>query len=439
MLCAYPAVAAEETETQVQPLPVWSYDSLSDIAALGMWSDAYYYCNLDPVTEELLTGITAAVADKLALLGVPAREPNMEEKGLVTDLSKGGVMNRLYLELASYRFDFLDAGENAGVLFDLGIVKGDGTGSENYSKPCTLIEALVMARRLILAAYDACDAGSRGLLWKVASGNTTLYLLGTVHVDRGNIYPFHKSLRGAIEASQNVMFEVDFGDAEGAAAFAAMQVYSDGTTLKDHVSPALYTKAIKVGAELGMTEEQTASIKAWALANSFQALALNSESASETPMAMDMYVYSKAMNAEKTIGQAESFQFQGELFDSLSSEYQESYLADCIDVYYGDTAVGDTAAVGQIDVMLAAWKDRDVMAFAKAMGDKDEMLKTADELNAKLYLGRDPGMIAYADSYLKGDEAKTGILVVGAGHMMGGTGIVQGLKNLGYSVELAAG
>ena len=49
---------------------------------------------------------------------------------------------------------------------------------------------------------------------------------------------------------------------------------------------------------------------------------------------------------------------------------------------------------------------------------------------------RDPGMIAYADEYLKREGSHTGLLVVGAGHMVGETGVVQGLKDLGYTVEV---
>ena len=49
-----------------------------------------------------------------------------------------------------------------------------------------------MAERLVLAVYDLCDAGSRGLLWKATNGDNTLYLLGTIHVDRSNVYPLHK-------------------------------------------------------------------------------------------------------------------------------------------------------------------------------------------------------------------------------------------------------
>ena len=60
-----------------------------------------------------------------------------------------------------------------------------------------------MAERLILALYDANDAGSRGLLWKAVNGDNTLYLLGTIHMDRSNVYPLHKSVRDALDASQS--------------------------------------------------------------------------------------------------------------------------------------------------------------------------------------------------------------------------------------------
>ena len=80
-----------------------------------------------------------------------------------------------------------------------------------------------MAERLILALYDANDAGSRGLLWKAVNGDNTLYLLGTIHMDRSNDYPLHKSVRDALDASQVVSFELDLNDQEGMALLAQLQ------------------------------------------------------------------------------------------------------------------------------------------------------------------------------------------------------------------------
>ena len=91
--------------------------------------------------------------------------------------------------------------------------------------------------------------------------------------------------------------------------------------------------------------------------------------------------------------------------------------------------------VAQIGAMMDTWKSRDVESFDQIY-DKDAILNSDDELNSKLFTDRDPGMIAYADEYLKREGSHTGLLVVGAGHMVGDTGIVQGLKDLGYTVEV---
>ena len=81
-------------------------------------------------------------------------------------------------------------------------------------------------------------------------------------------------------------------------------------------------------------------------------------------------------------------------------------------------------------------KSGDSASFAAAYG-KDEVLRAADELDERLLLRRDPGMIEYADRYLSAEGPRTGILVVGAAHMIGETGVVRGLQALGYTVELA--
>ena len=68
--------------------------------------------------------------------------------------------------------------------------------------------------------------------------------------------------------------------------------------------------------------------------------------------------------------------------------------------------------------------------------DKEAILNSDDELNSKLFTERDPGMIAAAAEYLETEGENTFFLAVGAGHMVNPGGIVSGLKELGYTVEL---
>ena len=428
-------------------LPDWAWSEIADGYAMGLFGDELNTsAHAQTVTQEQLDRMTKAAADKLALLGVAANP----DKGdaLVIDTTRGGVLNALYQEAAAYAFENVEAGP-VEFLSALGVVKGDGTGALALDRPCTLLEAACFANRLILALYDAQNAGSLGLLWKAEGNGNTLYLLGSIHTDRGNLYPFHKQLRDIITGVELAAFELDFNSQEGIDEFTAMQVYSDGTTLKDHIDPELYQEVVDALAPLGMPEEQVAQYKPWTLSNSFTALSMTDDTTSENAMALDLYVNAKASNVGVPVEGVETYAFQGKIFDDLSDEFQEDYLAMTLAMFQGMDAAGDLseeekaeleAALKEqydaVDRWMEQWKTRDVEAFAKDYPKDDIQGDATNELNAKLFEGRDPNMIAWADRYLKQEGSHTGIMTVGAGHMVGRTGIVQGLKDLGYTVEV---
>lgn len=434
---AQTALAAEPAAQEAPPLPAWSYGMLADGYSLGLFGDEIYTQHSQTVTTEQLDTMTKVVADKLALLEMETR-PAAEE-GLVIDTTRGGVVNALYQEAAAYAFPGIEAGAEE-FMTSVGALAGDGS-SLRLEEPCTLLEAAAMADSLILNLYDQQNAGSLGLLWKADNGEgNTLYLLGSIHTDVNNTYPFHKQLRDIILNADQVSFELDFNDQAQIAEFAAMQVYSDGTTLADHVSPELYQATVKVAAQLGMDEQAIAQYKAWALATSFQSLATVDETTSSNAMAVDLYVNAKAANAGIPIDAVETYAFQGGIFDGLSAEYQEAYLDASLAGYEGMLNGEAAQALAQaqqeqIAAMFDAWKDRDPDALAEVY-DKEAILNSDDELNSKLFTERDPGMIAAAAEYLETEGENTFFLAVGAGHMVDPGGIVSGLKELGYTVEL---
>lgn len=443
VLClGMPALAAEPEAAQ-EPAP-WTYEYLADTYALGLMDNGYGKYIQSPITQDQLTAMTDIVSDKLALLGLPQR--GADDDALVIDTTRGGVMNALYQVCADYQMEGIDEGV-IPFLRELGVVKGvNEAGDLDLEQPCTYQEAMVMSVRLVLAVYDGADAGSQGLLWKVTNGKNTLYLLGTVHVDRSNVYPFHKSLRAALASAQTVIFELDFNDQEGLAEFAAMQTYSDGTTLKDHISPELYASTVQVFADLGMSEEAVAAYKPWALANSLMSLATQDETTTGAPMAIDLYLNSAAVNAGKQIDAVETYAFQGGIFDTLSPEYQEAYLAGYVNLALIDDTLEMTEEQKkelqeameyqekQMDAMMETWKAGDAAAFEESF-DKAAVLESTDELNSRLFTDRDPNMIEYAAKLLEREGENTFFLAVGAGHMVDPGGIVGGLRALGYTVE----
>ena len=431
-------------EPQAEPLPAWAWGEVADSYALGLVGDEIYTDHSKPITQEQLDKMTQVAADKLVLLEVEQRS---NAGSFVIDTTRGGVLNALYMEALPYAFADIDAGP-VEFLSSLGVVHGDGADLA-LDRPCTLLEAACFANRMILALYDQQNAGSLGLLWKAEGNGNTLYLLGSIHTDRSNLYPFHKQLRDIITSAELAAFELDFNSQEGIDEFTAMQVYSDGTTLKDHVDPELYQEVVEALAPLDMPEEQVANYKPWALANTFTALSMLDETSSDNAMALDLYVSAKAANLGIATEGIETYAFQGKIFDDLSDEYQENYLAMTLSMYLGmDAAEGLSeeekaeyeAALKEQDEAVGRWmeqwKTRDTEAFANDYPKDVIQSNTSDELNSKLFEGRDPNMIAWADRYLKQDGAHTGLMTVGAGHMIGKTGVVQGLKDLGYTVEV---
>ena len=435
-LLTLPALAQEP-----QTIAPWVMEHLADSYALGLVDNNYNSYLLNPVTEEQLEYMTDVVADKLAVLELEQR--TADSVGLVVDTTRGGVMNALYQEAAAYVLPGVEEGPEA-FLTGLGVVQGNGAGDLFEERTCTYQEAMVMTNRLILAVYDSQDAGSKGLLWKATNGDNTLYLLGTIHLDRNNVYPLHKSVREAIAASEEVIFELDLNDKEGIALLQSLQTYSDGTTLADHIDTDLYQRVRSAATALGMEENALDGYKHWALATMFSTLSMADDSTSANVVAIDSYVNAAAVNGGKTIGAVETYAFQGDIFDSLSPEYQGKYLDTSLSLLEttqsGKAPSEETQeALKQQEEMLngmfSAWKARDPEAFLEVY-DKQAILDSDDELNAKLFTERDPNMIEAAAAYLETEGSHTYFMAVGVGHMVDPGGIVGGLRELGYTVEL---
>lgn len=427
-----PALAAAEPEGMDQ-VPDWAKDAMLECSALDMLADETFEELTQPVTQEQMDRITDSMAAKLALLGLEPADP--DAKAVLVDNTRQGVMNAFYQEVSAYILHGV-TDDPIETLQNLKVVQGDGTGLA-LDRVCTLQEALIMGQRLVLCVYDQLGCGSMGLLWKATGNGNTLYLLGTIHIETDELYPVHATLRNALLSSDVVMTEVDFADEEDMARMAELQLYDDGTTLADHISPELHEKVLAALEPLGLTQEQIDSYRAWALASTFLQLAVSDvDETDDGVFPIDLYVQYKAQENNIPLTAVESATFQIEhVMNPLTDEFQEVYLATALDSYLNaDGSAGDPEAVEQTDKMMAAWRFADV-AGLEAILDKDAIMTSDDEMTRRLFEERDPNMVAFADNFLKSETPTTGFMAVGAGHMVGETGIVQSLKDLGYTVE----
>lgn len=441
-LCLTPALAAGEEETDAPQTPsVWTLPYLADAYGLKLVDDGYTGYITSPIAAEQIAAMAGQVYAKLALLtDAPAGEPAWNVSGS----TRGDVVNALGEAVKAAGFD---RAEPVKALQKLGVLQGDGV-SLALERVCTYEEAMVMATRTVLGAYDSKNAGSKGLLWKATKGENTVYLLGTAHMDRGNLYPFHQTLRNAIQSADTVVLELDFQDQTGIAEFVAMQTYGEGDGLKNHIPAELYARTVNAFAQLGLPEEQTNIYKPWALANTVTSLMSGDETTGDAPMAIDLYVNAAAVNAGKTVAGAETYALQGGIFDTLSEEYQTAYLESGVAMLEA-TFTPPADAPQEVDPelqaaldeqermftdMMTAWQTANLALFNRVY-DKTAIVNSDDELSARLFTDRDPGMVEVAKSYLEKEGKNTAFLAFGAGHMVAPGGIVPELMGMGYTVE----
>lgn len=411
--------------TPALALAPWALDGLCEAESLEMLTAADMESLELPVTADKLSVITAAAAAKLNLLKEPVEQDGVAQP---TDLTRGGVLNALYDIAAA--FDAEQVGAQA-FLTALGVVKGDHNGDLQLERPCTLQEAFIFGQRLVLALYDQADAGTKGLMWKVENLENTLYLYGTYHVDRGDLYPFHQSVRSMLADSATLCMEIDFGDAEGAQEFMKLYYYPEGDELKNYLTEETYAAVLAALVPAGYDEATVNTMKAWAVGNALESLS-NVDTTSGTVMVTDAYLYSKAICNSIEVAQVENYGLQGRMLDGLSQATQVAMVESGLEALQTGQEHRE-----EMNSMFDAWQKGDSEEFSTAYGKDTTYEDPTDvELMGVLFGTRDPAMTEWCKSFLTQEGEHTATFAVGAGHMVGETGVVAALREAGYTVTL---
>lgn len=252
-------------------------------------------------------------------------------------------------------------------------------------------------------------------LWKVDDGNSHIFLLGSIHVAKQDMYPLDYRIEEAYRGSDIVAFEIDMTKIDPMSIMKYM-TYTDGTKLKDKISSENYELVRQKFSAIGMTEAMFANMRPWAAAITLQANMLQ-EAGYEKSLGIDEHFMNKASSDGKKIRALETAEYQM----GLLSEFDN--VGDSFINYTIESSDGPDA---EIDRMIKAWKE----------GNKDELLRLLDStryeypefeaMYEKIIDERNDNMTIKVEEWLK--EDKTIFIVVGAGHIIGEKGIINQLK-----------
>ncbi|MDQ2085156.1 TraB/GumN family protein [Herbivorax sp. ANBcel31] len=301
-----------------------------------------------------------------------------------------------------------------------GILNGRNNKILDLATVCTRQELMVYAKNAYEFVVYEAGLDSKGAFWEVSYNDNTVYLLGSVHYADSSMYPLSKDILNAFEASDILAVEADLGKVEEAATYMMLKgMYQDENTLDQNVPEEVYERFVEVIQPFGLQEEFYNKLKPWYAALLITSLSIEENNYS-ADMGIDLFFTSKAMEAKEII-EIEGMEFQVDMFDSFSEELQ-------LEFFKGTLGSEEEQEEGMklLDDIMAYWKSGNVEDLAKLVRDNEDD-EDLQEFNEKMWEERDNNMTEKIKEYLV-DSQNTYFVVVGAGHMIGDTGIITQLE-----------
>jgi len=273
---------------------------------------------------------------------------------------------------------------------------------------------------LISSAY-----AEKTFLWKVQSKTTTVYILGSIHFMKKEMYPLNKKIEDAFDKSHILAVEANVNDVSKIDIQKLLETafYTGNDTLENHVSKETYEFVKREFEGLGFPLLVINKQKPWILALTLTSLEL-AKSGYDPEYGIDMHFLSEA-SGRKEIKELESIDYQINLLSGFSDRDQEAFLLYTLkDLNSLDT---------EVDQLIRTWKTGDAKSMESLLiksFHEDQKLTSVYE---KLLYERNRNMVSKIEGFL--NTTGTHFVIVGAGHLVGDKGIIEMLRNKGYLVE----
>ena len=273
-------------------------------------------------------------------------------------------------------------------------------------------------------AQVTLSASQKSFLWKIQSKTNTVYVLGSLHFSKKEIYPLSEKIEKAFGQSEILVVEADINDIKKVDIQKLMEraFYPANDTLEKHVSPEIYERVVKETGGLGIPVELLNKQKPWFLAITL--VALESLKLGFDPnLGIDKYFLSKAEGGKRIL-ELESLDYQLNLLSGFSDKDQELFLLYTLkDLKILEQELGK---------LTQAWTSGDTKAMESILTRSVSEDRRLSFILEKLIYERNRKMVSKIEDYLK--EKETYFVIVGAGHLVGDRGIIEILKGKGYLV-----
>ena len=276
---------------------------------------------------------------------------------------------------------------------------------------------------LVVAALSIFSITAQNLenstLWKIEGNELEKpsYLFGTIHITCNAT--LEDDVKKALDETTQIVMELDMDDPSMQMKMMKSIYFKDGKTLKDFVSEEDYKSIDSLFINnMGMPVKMLEKVKPFFLSSMFFPKML------DCPMqSFEVELTKIAKEQEEEIYGLETLEEQIQVFDDIPLEDQ---YADLVRMAK-DNLEYDKETFSK---MLKLYEEENITAILDMMDDDTN--KTVSEHQDVLLKQRNENWISKISEYAKDQPTFFG---VGAGHLPGKNGVIQLLRNAGYTVE----
>lgn len=283
---------------------------------------------------------------------------------------------------------------------------------------------LLIALAVLAGLAATSVAATPNFLWKITSREgRTLYLVGSVHLLSPDYYPLAPAFDEAFAASDLLVEELDMGemlDPLGQMKMLSRGRLPAGQSLDQQLSPETLALVGRALNGMGLPFEPLKQFKAWMLAITMQATAWE-KAGFDQKLGLDLHFYELARAQGKPVQGLETIDFQLSRFDGMSHQVQERLLVETI------KELDSTKET--FTKMADAWRTGDVATVEQQVLSE---LQTEPEMYNRLLVERNRIWLPKIAALLS--RPQPSFVVVGAAHLVGKDGLLEGLRALGYTV-----
>lgn len=291
------------------------------------------------------------------------------------------------------------------------------------------LQLLALAPAILLASVPVAAAerpktDGPSSVWVAEKDGHAIHLAGTIHLLREKDYPLPEVFEQAYRASTKLVFELppgSDGDGEVVLRMRRMGTYPEGTQLADQVGAETFRRVQEWAGKNQYPMAAVARCRPWFLALTIAAIEYQALGA-ESGRGLDNHFEKRAAQDGKPGTGLETVEYQLTLFSNLSAKVQEQLLLQ--------TLVEAATMKKDFEEMIGAWRSGDVGRLQEFLyRDADKFPELMEEFLTK----RNQAWVGPLMEHLEKGERV--LVLVGAGHLGGKSGLLELLKARGCTIR----